>query len=459
LHRARSPLLVIDRANAVESLPSEYPKDMVWVFLPSAPVSQRGQDDSNLQPTTKGRKMARLSHRLNPGELKTLGDGEHCDGGGLYLIVNGSSRRSWIVRYQWAKKQEKIGIGSLADVSLAKARDKAKTIRQQARDGINPKIEREQTSASARSAPLFKDFATTICERMVAGLKGEKSKEKTRRCINVYAKALHPIPVNQISVDDVVKTLLPIWRGKPNAARDTRARLEHVFGAAKAMGHIDRNAINPATWDDNLKHLLPKQPRKGSMRGKHKALPYDEMPEFMADLRGLTAQSAKMLEVLILTCVRTTEVIQMQWSQIDWTKKRWVIPAKVMKNGLEAYIPLTNTVIAILRAIKAEEWDQKYVFPGLKAGTTCSNNTMLKLLKVDMAREATVHGFRTVFRTWGQNETPFAREVLEYCLHHIEGDEVELAYARGDVWQKRKEALAAWETFCNSKTAKLNAAA
>jgi hypothetical protein len=174
----------------------------------------------------------------------------------------------------------------------ASARKKAKKIREQARDGINLRLHRELVSASARSAPLFKDFATMICDQVVAGLTGEKSKAKWRRCIDVYSEHLHKLPINQIGVDDVLNTLLPIWRSKPVAARETRAHLQHVFGAAKALGHIDRNAINPATWEDNLKHLLPKQPRPGSLRGKHKSLPYDELPDFMTDLRALTAQSA-----------------------------------------------------------------------------------------------------------------------------------------------------------------------
>jgi integrase len=396
--------------------------------------------------------MTRVSHGLNSGELKTLPEGEHCDGSGLYLRVTGIGGRSWIVKYQWAKNQEKMGIGSLADVGLADARKKARKIREQARDGINPKLHREQVSASARSAPLFKDFATMICDQVVAGLKGDKSKAKWRRCIDVYSEPLHKLAMDQIGVDDIVIALRPIWLTKPIAARETRAHLQHVFGAAKAMKHIDRNAINPASWDDNLKHLLPKQPKAGSLRGKHKSLPYDEMPDFMVNLRALTAQSAKMLEVSILTCVRTIEVVQMQWSQIDWKRGRWVIPGKAMKNGLEADVPLTDTVMAILRDIKADEWDETHVFPGLRAGTTCSNNTMLKLLKVDMEQKATVHGFRSTFRTWGQNETSIEREVLEYCLHHIEGGEAELAYARGDIWEKRKAALSAWERFCNSKT-------
>src|SRR6516165_1601489 len=108
----------------------------------------------------KGIAMARITQGLNPGELGSLGEGEHCDGGGLYLRVTGMGGRSWIVKYQWAKKQEKMGAGSLADVSLKEARKKAKAIRDQARDGINPKLHREQVSASARSAPLFKEFAT-----------------------------------------------------------------------------------------------------------------------------------------------------------------------------------------------------------------------------------------------------------------------------------------------------------
>lgn len=395
--------------------------------------------------------MARVSHALNPGELKTLPEGEHCDGSGLYLRVTGMGGRSWIVKYQWAKKQEKMGIGSLADVGLAAARKKAKAIRDQARDGINPKLQREQVSASARSAPTFKEYATLICDHKVEGLKGDKSKAKWRRSVDVYCLPLHKLAIDQIGVRDIVNVLLPIWHSKPTAARETRAHLQEIFGAAKAEDKIPANRSNPAIWNDNLKHLLPKKqlPPPGILRGRHKSLDYAEIPDFMAALRERDAQSARMLEVCILTGVRTTEALQMQWSQIDWKRGRWVIPNKVMKNELEADIPLTDTVVAILRNIQKEEWDEKFVFPGMKRGKPCSSNTMLKLLKVDMARKATVHGFRSTFRTWGQNETSIERGILEYCIHHIEGDEAELAYARGDCWEKRKAALKEWEEFCN----------
>jgi hypothetical protein len=93
--------------------------------------------------------MARISQALNPGELQSLPDGEHCDGGGLYLRVTGIGGRSWVVKYQWAGKQEKMGIGRLANVSLKKAREDAEGILVQAPKGINPKLHRKQVSASA----------------------------------------------------------------------------------------------------------------------------------------------------------------------------------------------------------------------------------------------------------------------------------------------------------------------
>jgi hypothetical protein len=190
------------------------------------------------------------------------------------------------VKYQWARKQEKMGIGSLTDVSLKDARKEADKIRVQARNGTNRKLHRKQVSASARSAPMFKEFAAMILKQKIeAGLKGEKSKEKARRCINVYAAHLHKLRIDEIGVNDVVNALPPIWREKPTSARETRRHLETVFGAAKAMGHIDRNKINPAIWEDNLKHLLPKQPKKGSIRGEHKSLSYGEMSDFIVQLR------------------------------------------------------------------------------------------------------------------------------------------------------------------------------
>jgi integrase len=349
--------------------------------------------------------MPKVARRLNPAELKSLPEGEHCDGNDLYLRVTGIGGRSWIVKYRWEKKQEKIGIGSLADVGLTAAREKAAKIRVQVLDKINPKAERKRTSASVRSTPLFKGFATEIVTAKVEGM-SDKGIAKWWRTVNVYCADLHQKQVGEITVDDVVAVLAPRWIKNPQAMRNCRSHLQHIFGAANAKKLVPMSWSNPALWQDNLKFLLAKQPRKGKVRGSHPAMDYADLPAFMVALRQKETLGAWMLEVLILTCVRTTEAIQMQWSQIDFAKAKWVIPGKAMKNGLEASIPLTETVIARLKAIKELGLPGDYVFPGQRAGTMMSNNTMLKLLQQDLGREdVTVHGFRTSFRSWGQNES------------------------------------------------------
>ncbi|MGJ4888865.1 tyrosine-type recombinase/integrase [Bradyrhizobium sp. HKCCYLRH3099] len=396
--------------------------------------------------------MRKVSRALNPAELKTLPDGEHCDGNGLYLRVTGMGGRSWIVKYQWDKKQEKIGIGSLAEVGLAAARAEATKIRAKVLDKVNPKSERVATSsASVRSSPLFKEFATEIVAAKVQGMKSDKGIAKWWRSVNDYCASIHTKQIHEITVDDITAVLAPRWLKNPQAMRNCRSHLQHILGAAIVKGHRSRNEMNPAQWDDNLKFLLSKQPRKGKVRGSHPAMDYADLPSFMAELRQKETLGAWCLETLILTGVRTTEALQMQWSQINFAKRKWVIPGKAMKNGLEASIPLTDTVVARLKEIKALSLPGDYVFPGMRPGMMMSNNTMLKLLQQDLKRpDVTVHGFRTSFRSWGQNETTHSRECLEYCLHHIEGGEAELAYKRGDMLDKRRAAMKDWETFCNT---------
>jgi integrase len=392
--------------------------------------------------------MPKVAKRLNPAELKTLPDGEHCDGKGLYLRVTGMGGRSWIVKYQWKGKQEKIGIGSLADVGLSDARTKATRIRLQAKDGINPKAERDAPSASVRSSPTFLDYATVIITPKIAGMK-PKSKAKWTRTVNVYCADLHAKQMHEITTDDIVAALMPRWLKNPQAMRNCRSHLQTIFGAAKANSLIP---VNPAIWED-VKHFMPKQPRKGKVRGSHPAMDYIDVPAFMAKLRQKETFGAWCLETLILTGVRTTEALQMQWSQVDLDKAKWIIPGKEMKNGMEANIPLVETVIKRLRSIKELGVSDTYVFPGMKEGMPMSNNTMLKLLQEDLGRpDVTVHGFRTSFRSWGMNVTTHSREALEFCLHHIEGSEAERAYARGDMWDKRMNALRDWEAFCNNTT-------
>jgi integrase len=387
--------------------------------------------------------MPRMINALNPGELATLPEGEHCDGGGLYLCATGHGGRSWIVKYQWQGKTAKMGLGALADVGLAAARAKARKIREKVREGINPKLDREQVSAPARSGPTFLEYATAFCKEHARNLKNQKSVEKWERSVNTYCADLHAKRLNEITRNDVIAVLGPRWIKNPQAMKDCRQHLQAILAAA------NRSGDNPAAWED-LRHIPPfKNTGKGGKAKKnHPSMDYADLPGFMVELRAKETIGAWMLEVLILTGVRTTEAIQMQWDQIDFAKAKWIIPGKAMKNDLEASIPLTDTVIARLRSIKELGLGGKFVFPGQKAGTMMSNNTMLKLLQQDLEQpDVTVHGFRSSFRSWGQDKTEHSHECLEFCLHHITGDEAAKAYKRGDMWTKRATAMKDWETF------------
>jgi integrase len=156
--------------------------------------------------------------------------------------------------------------------------------------------------------------------------------------------------------------------------------------------------------------------------------------------------------VTISTCARASETAGMEWAEINFDKRLWTIPKERMKNGKEAKVPLSAPAIAILREIKEECPSDKYVFVGRKGDETISDATMLRLLQRDMERkDYTVHGFRTSFRTWGQEKTEFSREILEHCLHHIEGSETEKAYKRGDALEKRAVVMNAWADYCLPK--------
>jgi integrase len=259
--------------------------------------------------------------------------------------------------------------------------------------------------------------------------------------------------VDQMTTTDVLAVLKPIWLTVPVAARDVRQHIEAILSAAKAAGH--RKGDNPAVWKDNLKHLLPKQPKKGSIRGLHKSLPYDEMAGFMRELAAIDTVGAQMLETCILTCARTNEIVNMRWSQIDKTKATGTVPASYMKMDKTHVVPLSRPVMTFLRNAYEMRFGD-FVFPGRIRDASMSNMTMLELLN-DMPRRdnITAHGFRATFTTWADEEMNFSNEAAEFRLAHIPGDEAEKAYRRGSMLKKREQIMAAWAIHCTKPPAKI----
>lgn len=240
----------------------------------------------------------------------------------------------------------------------------------------------------------------------------------------------------------MLECLKPIWTTKAETASRLRGRIERVLDAAAARGL--RSKDNPARWRGHLSALLPKRQRL--TRGHHAAMPFSDVSEFLARLRGIDGIGARALEFTILTAARTGEVIDARWPEIDLDGRVWIVPATRMKAGREHRVPLTERVLEILTDMAAMRTGE-FVFPGSRRGRPLSNMAM-RMTARRAGIEYTVHGFRSAFRDWAGERTNFPREVAEAALAHVVGDATERAYRRGDALEKRRALMAAWAAFC-----------
>jgi integrase len=255
------------------------------------------------------------------------------------------------------------------------------------------------------------------------------------------------MPIDAIGVQHVLEVLRPIWLAKPETAKRLRERLERVFDAAAVKGL--RTGANPARWKGHLAHLMPKQNRLS--RGHHAALPWEEMPAFMRQLRGLNSVSALALEFTILMVARTGETINATWAEIDEKRSLWIVPAARMKAGREHRVPLCDAALAILARMRAFGTDG-YVFPGRSTGVPLSTMAMAMCLR-GLSTDATVHGMRSSFRDWVGEATNFPEKVAEAALAHAAGDKTEQAYRRGDALERRRDLMGAWQHFLDASGA------
>jgi integrase len=244
----------------------------------------------------------------------------------------------------------------------------------------------------------------------------------------------------------VLGVLQPLWQRIPETASRLRGRIEAVLDYGKANGL--RAGENPAAWRGHLALILPK--RQKLSRGHHAALPYPDIPGFIAKLREVESIHALALEFLVLTAARSGEVLGATWDEIDLAAKLWTIPAARMKAGLEHRVPLSPRALAILERM-AELRTGDLVFAGHRR-RDLSNSSLARLCPAGV----TVHGFRSSFRDWCGNETSFPREIAEQALAHATGDATERAYRRGDALEKRRSLMEAWGSFCQGRGAIVN---
>jgi integrase len=341
--------------------------------------------------------------------------------------------KSWLLRYVIDGKEHWMGLGSLRLFSLQEARTRAKRHLQLLADGIDPlearREQRDARRAEANGRVTFKDAAKRFLELHAPGWKNPKHRQQWANTLRDYAyPTLGARPVAAIDGALVNEALAPIWASKPETASRVKQRVERVVQWVK-----DGTPLPTQGASKRVKH--------------HEALPFGELPAFMAKLRTKHSLSAKALEFTILTASRTNETIGTRWDEID--RDVWTVPAERMKGKRPHRVPLSSRARAILDSLPRD--DSGFTFPGLKAGKHMSNMAMLKLLQRDMGyADLTVHGFRSSFSDWARERTNYPRDVVEMALAHAVKDKTEAAYRRMDALPKRAKLMADWARFCAS---------
>ena len=327
-------------------------------------------------------------------------------------------------------------------MSLKAARDKAAEGRALVKAGVDPIA--EWSKPEAEEVPTFGRAADAFLDARAGEWRNEKHRAQWTMTLTRYCDAIRDLPVDAIDTEAVLSVLQPLWARAPETASRLRGRIETILDAAKARGHIGHNEANPARWRGHLDKLLPK--RAKLTRGHHAAMPYADVPAFIAGLRQRPATAARALEFCILTAARSGEALAARWDEIDLDAKIWTVPPVRTKAAREHRVPLSDRALAILREMDAARTGE-YAFPGQRSGRPLSGMAFEMLLR-RIKSPYTAHGFRSAFRDWAGNETTFPRELAEHALAHVIGDKAEQAYRRSDALARRRELMDAWERHC-----------
>ena len=372
--------------------------------------------------------------------------GKHYDGEGLYLHVGANGGKSWILRTVVHGKRREIGLGGASTVSLAEARELARTYRKVARDGGDP------IAARDRKPLTFEEAAREVHKEQCKTFRNPKHAALWLSSLEAYAfPKIGARPIETVKRPDVVDVLSPIWTTKHDTARRVKQRIATVFNWAIGKGHY----THPQPVDDGLLKALPKV----SAAAEHMAaLPWPKVPAFMADLAEREAITAACLSFLILTAARSGEARGARWSEIDLEAGTWTIPKERMKAKAEHRVPLAPAAVDILKRLQG--LDPVLVFPAPQrgprgAGKELSVNAFRPLLDRMDWKGFTVHGFRSAFRDWCSESAKADREVAEAALAHTVGNAVERAYSRSDLFERRRALMEAWARFATGETGKI----
>lgn len=416
--------------------------------------------------------MPKIAKELSAIEVKRLvSPGWHAVGGvaGLLLqvreSVDGSSppARSWILRTRIAGKRQPIGLGSYPQVGLGEARELARKLTLDAKAGVDvvarKRSQRSAMLAAASKNKTFKECAEAYLEAHAADYTNDKHRKQWSATLHAYAyPVIGKMLVADITMRHVMDVLLQdtkhrngaegkLWYLKPETAKRLLDRMRSVLDYATVSEF--RSGTNPATWKGYLDTQLA-SPKKLKEVKHHPAVPYEQIGDFMQGLRKLGSVSARSLEFLILTAVRSGSVRAACWSEIDFGKQLWIIPASHTKTKREHRVPLPEQALKLLNGLLRHAGTD-LIFPS-PTNKPLSDMALSQLMRGLRERgtllvDAVPHGFRSTFRDWAAERTNYPDEIRKAASGHIVGDAVKEAYQRSDLLEKRRQLMADWADF------------
>ncbi|RUW72457.1 MULTISPECIES: integrase arm-type DNA-binding domain-containing protein [unclassified Mesorhizobium] len=404
-----------------------------------------------------------LKHPGTPGNVV------HAVGGvaGLLLQITPGGGRSWLLRTTVHGKRREMGLGG-HDVSLGEARERARAAKGKIHAGIDPLQEkrdrRKAADAAAKRHLLFRDAVDKFLDATLAEFRNEKHRKQWRSTLDNYAApVIGNLAVADVTKHHLVEILKPIWTTKTETATRLRQRIERVLDWAKAHGH--REGDNPAAWKGNLAAMLSK-PSKVKESDNQPAVQLKDASAWFAALRKREGSGARALEFVTLTAARSGEVRGMEFSEIDWNSKLWNVPAARMKMKKPHTVALSDDALAILTAMKeaatGEAAERNYVFPAIRGGMLSDmtlSATMKRMHESEVEagrvgwldkhsnRPAVPHGLRSTFSDWAGELTDYPRDMREFALAHAINSDVEAAYRRETMVERRRAMMSDWATF------------
>ena len=372
---------------------------------------------------------------------------------GLHLWVKNNGKKYWILRFTYLGKQKNISLGPFPTITVANARIKAQEARDKLDKGESPLNATKDLIAKRtlenNEIINFEDFALQTIKTKSIEWSNAKHAAQWENTLREYAfPIIGSKTLDQITLEDILQILTPIWQTKTETASRLRGRLEWILAAATVRKL--RTGINPALWRGLLQTILP-APKRFKKVEHHAAIPYKELPLFMMKLKEYDSVSAIALEFLILNANRTSEVTDALRCEINGDL--WVIPGDRMKARVEHRVPLCKRSKELIQIAAAMDEGSKYIFS--RNGKKLSNMAMTMLLR-KVRPNITVHGFRSAFRDWVSEETTHPPEVAEKALAHTIRNQVEAAYRRGDLLERRRALMNDWEIYCSSSSSSIS---